>query len=194
MPRSRTWCAGRLKRSKFLQLSQYQHLSIVLEHTTMLRSMFMGGVRNLSFSAPLRSTATLATKTATSSTQTLPDLRALKFDSNGSKDLYAICKIHNMPYLVTKGDRLILPYKIKGYNVGDVLKLDQVVTLGSRNFTYNNAKGIPEKAFSLTATLAEITREPLYHVYKKKPRCRRLKTLDVEPYQTHLVINELKLN
>lgn len=152
----------------------------------MLRSLLTAGTRRFSQQAALRNAAPAASA--------VPDLKLLKFDSNASNDLYAICKIHNMPYLVTKGDRLILPYKIRNHNIGDVLKLDNVVTLGSRNFTVNNDKGIPSLAFLLTATLAEITREPKYHVYKKKPRCRRLKTVEVEPYQTHLVINELKLN
>lgn len=150
----------------------------------MFKSAF--GTRLLSFSAPLRNVASAAQKQ-------VPDLAALKFDSNASRELYAVCKIHNMPYMVTKGDRLVLPYKIRNHVVGDVLKLDNVVSIGSRNFTYNDDSGIPEEAYELTATLAEITREPKYQVYKKKQRCRRLKTVDVEPFQTHLVINELKL-
>ena len=143
----------------------------------MLKSVFMGGARHLSMSAPLRSAAAASVAATVSGTNTtkksVPDLRLMKFDSNGSKDLYAICKIHNMPYLVTKGDKLILPYKIKNHNVGDVLKLDRVVTLGSRNFTFNDDKGIPSSAFSLTATLTEITREPLYHVYKKEAQMQK---------------------
>lgn len=123
-----------------------------------------------------------------------PDLQALKFDSNASNDLYAICKIHNIPYLVTKGDRLILPYKMRNLNVGDVLRLDNVTTLGSRNFTFTNSQGIPLLAFSLTATLTEITREPKYFVQKKRQRCRRIKTVEVEPFQTHLTISELRIH
>lgn len=120
-------------------------------------------------------------------------MRLLKFDSNGQQDLYAVGRIHNIPYLVTKGDKLVLPYKIRHHEVGDVLRLTNVTTIGSRNFTYNRAEGIPQEAFELTATLTEITKEPKWYVYKKKPRCRRLKTVEVEPFQTHMVIDELKL-
>lgn len=95
---------------------------------------------------------------------------------------------------MTKGDKIILPYKIKGHEVGDRLNLGNVTSIGSRNFTYNKAEGIDQSAFQLTATLAEITKEPKYYVYKKKQRCRRIKTVEVEPFQTHLVIDELKLN
>lgn len=150
----------------------------------MFTSYLKSSARLLSTFAPLRN---VAARTKVS------DLAPLKFDSNGSSELYAICKIYNIPYMVTKGDKLILPYKIKNHNVGDVLKLSNVTTIGSRNFTYNDDNGIPESAYELTATLAEITREPKYQVYKKKQRCRRLKTVDVEPFQTHLVISELKL-
>lgn len=141
------------------------------------------GTRLLSYTSLLRNAVS----------RNLPDLAALKFDSNASNDLYAVCKIHNIPYMVTKGDRLILPYKVKNHEVGDVFKLNNVVTIGSRNFTYNDNQGIPEGTYELSATLAEITKEPKYQVYKKKQRCRRLKTVDVEPFQTHLVIKELKL-
>lgn len=116
----------------------------------------------------------------------------LRLDSAALRHLYAVCKIHNMPYLVTRGDRIVLPYKMQGA-VGDVLTLDNVTTLGSRNYTYHRDEGIPTSEYELTATLAEITREPLWHVYKKKQRCRRLKTVPVEPFQTHLVISELRL-
>lgn len=154
----------------------------------MLRTAFTS-YRLLSLSALLRNTAAVAS----SASRALPDLTYLKFDSNASKDLYAVCKIHNIPYMVTKGDKLILPYKIRNHEVGDVLKLDNVVTLGSRNFTYNDKEGIPEDVFELTATLAEITKEPKYQVVRTKQRCRRRKTTDVEPFQTHLIINELRL-
>lgn len=150
----------------------------------MLRSAFKTAARQLSNSVPLRNAV---------SRSKVADLSALKFDSNGCSELYAVCKIHNIPYMVTKGDTLVLPYKIRNHKVGDMLKLSEVITIGSRNFTYNDDLGIPESAYKLTATLTEITREPKYQVYKKKQRCRRLKTVDVEPFQTHLVINELKL-
>lgn len=161
----------------------HQKKKSLLATLDMFKTIVTGSTRLLSHAAPLR----------TSAAKAVPDLAPLKFDSNGSSSLYAICKIHNMPYLVSKGDRLVLPYKMKNVKVGDVLKLNNVTSIGSRNFTFNDDNGIPELAFELTATLAEITREPKYQVYKKKQRCRRLKTVDVEPYQTHLVISELKL-
>lgn len=133
------------------------------------------------------------TTSTTNTTTTIPELAALKVNSAGSNHLYAVFKLHNMPYLVTKGDSVYLPFKLKNAEVGDELVLNEVTTLGSPDFTYNNDKGISPDAFSLKASVVEITKEPYYEVYRKKQRCRRLKTFPVEPYQTVLRINELKL-
>lgn len=130
----------------------------------------------------------------TLATSTRPDLTPLKLNSNGSKHLYAVFKLHNMPYLVTKGDKVYLPFKLANAQVGDLLVLDNVTTLGSPDFTYNNDEGIPQDLYQLKASVVEITREPYYEVYRKKQRCRRLKTFPVEPFQTVLMINELKVN
>lgn len=158
---------------------------------TSLRSLSHSNIARSAYSIPKPVVPAAAVKSAA---KEVTNLNFLKFDSNGLNDLYAICRIYNIPFLVTKGDRIILPYKIKNHEVGDVLKLGNVTTIGSRNFTYNRSEGIPQSEFKLTATLTEITKEPKYYVYKKKPRCRRLKTVEVEPFQTHLVIDELKLS
>lgn len=156
----------------------------------------LNSARQFSLSTLLRNVASTTIKESQSSSLSPSlnkDLAFLKFDSNASQRLYAVCKLYNVPYMVTKGDRLILPYKIKNHSVGDLLKLNNVVTLGSRNFTYSDKKGIPDSVYELTATVAEITKEPMYHIVKTKQRCRRTKTLEVQPFQTHLVINELRL-
>lgn len=137
---------------------------------------------------------TVIRRLATSSI-TVPEthLQALKFDSNGSNSLYAILRLHNIPYLVTKGDKIILPTKMKGVRIGDQLDINKVTTIGSPNFTYNDENGIPQDFYKLKANVVEITREPYYEVYRKKKRCRRLKTFPVENYQTVLMIDELSL-
>ncbi|CAH6719669.1 54S ribosomal protein L49, mitochondrial [[Candida] jaroonii] len=128
-----------------------------------------------------------------SQTVSTQNFNLLKFDSNGSKNLYAILRIHNIPYLVTKGDKIILPTKLKGVKVGDQLDINKVTTLGSPNFTFNDNNGINKDLYNLKLNVVEITREPYYEVYRKKQRCRRLKTFPVENYQTVLTINELSL-
>lgn len=131
--------------------------------------------------------------TAIPSAATTSPVSALKFTSNGSRDLYAIMKLHNLPYLVTKGDKVYLPYKLKNASIGDVLNITEVTTLGSPSYTLNAKEGIAPELFELKASVVEITREPVYQVVRKKQRCRRKKTFNVEPFQTVLMINELKL-
>lgn len=58
------------------------------------------------------------------------DLTPLKL----SNELYAIFRIHNRPYLVTKGDTVTLPFKLKQAEIGDILNLEDVTTIGSRNY------------------------------------------------------------
>lgn len=120
-------------------------------------------------------------------------LMLLKLDSNASSHLYAIFKLHNLPYLVTKGDKVYLPFKLKNSKVGDELDLNHVTTLGSPEYTFNSDTGIDPSVFELKASIVEITREPLYQVYRTKQRCRRIKTFQVEPFQTVLMISELRL-
>ncbi|KAI5949428.1 hypothetical protein KGF54_005663 [Candida jiufengensis] len=147
---------------------------------------------------PTNFNTTTTTTTTTNNnpiSQNITDsISTLKLSSNGSRDLYAIFRLYNMPYLVTKGDKIYLPFKLKNVKIGDNLKLNDVITLGSTNYTYNNDKGIDSSIYNLQANVIEITREPLYHVIRKKQRCRRTKTFNVEPFQTVLMINELKLN
>lgn len=120
-------------------------------------------------------------------------LSALKSDSIAGKNLYAVFRLHNLPYLVTKGDKVILPFKMKNVNVGDKLNLTDVITLGSPHYTYTQKEGISEQLFKLTANVTEVTREPYYEVIKTRPRCRRKKIVPVQPFQTVLTIDTLKL-
>ncbi|KAK6202346.1 mitochondrial 54S ribosomal protein YmL49 [Scheffersomyces amazonensis] len=148
---------------------------------------------SISSSIPTPTPTPTATASSTASSIPKPDLRPLKLNSNGSRDLYAIFKLHNMPYMVTRGDKVYLPFRLKGARVGDSLLLNYVTTLGSPEYTCKIDEGIPTDLYKLKASVVEITREPYYEVYRKKQRCRRLKTFPVEPYQTVLMINELKL-
>ncbi|KAK6455368.1 mitochondrial ribosomal protein, large subunit [Scheffersomyces xylosifermentans] len=161
--------------------------------------MFRSRITAAARFSPARALATATNSGSSAPIAAVPnalkaDLTSLKLNSNGSKDLYAVFRLHNMPYLVTKGDKVYLPFKLKNAEVGDSVVLNDVTTIGSPDFTYNKEEGISEELYELKASVVEITREPYYEVYRKKQRCRRLKTFPVEPFQTVLMINELKLN
>lgn len=156
------------------------HINI---HTVMFQSVVKAS----------RSTALRSMSVSTRPSISKSDLLPLKINSNGSDHLYAIFKLHNMPYLVTKGDKVYLPFKLKNAEVGDQLVLNNVTTIGSPDYTYNDSEGIPKNLYNLKANVVEITKEPYYEVTRTKQRCRRLKTFPVQPFQTVLMINELKL-
>lgn len=151
----------------------------------------VSAVRSQARATRLASTYTTAVPSA--STYTRESIAPLKINSNGSEHLYAIFKLHNMPYMVTKGDKVYLPFKLKNAEVGDQLFLNNVTTIGSPDYTLNDDAGIPSDLYSLKANVIEVTREPYYEVVKKKQRCRRFKRIPVQPFQTVLRIEELKL-
>lgn len=141
----------------------------------------------------LSSNRVFSANLATSTAAAIPDLSAMKLDSNNSQDLYSVVKIYKKPYLVTKGDKIVLPFKLKDAEVGDLLILNEITTLGSPQYTYQCDNGIPQEVCEVLAKVVEITKEPYYEVVRRKKRCRRRKTIPVEPFQTHLMINELRL-
>lgn len=106
-------------------------------------------------------------------------------------DLYAVFRIHNRPYLVTKGDKVILPFKMKQAEVGDTLKLTDVITLGSRNFTL---KGDPidPSLYKLKATVIEKTKRKFEIREVTKRRNRRVRHAKRKGDLTVLRISKLE--
>lgn len=119
----------------------------------------------------------------------LPDLQPLKFE----KDLYATIRIHNRPYLITEGDKIILPFRLKNAEVGDVLNFDDVTTIGSRNFTYSDTP-IDSSLYSIKATVIEKTKKPMYTKEITKRRQRHVRHVNVKHDLTVLRVSELKLS
>ncbi|CAI5760472.1 unnamed protein product [Candida verbasci] len=132
------------------------------------------------------------TTTTTTATSVSP-INLLKYSSNGSRDLYAIANIHNLPYLIRKGDLVYLPYKLKNVKVGDLIDFKKITTIGSPNVTLNEKDGINPNLLDINASCVEITKEPIRVKINKKQRCRRTTRIYDEPYQTVIRINELRL-
>lgn len=116
------------------------------------------------------------------------DLLPLKFE----QDIYATIKIHNRSYLVTEGDTVILPFRLKEAEVGDVLDIYNVTTLGSRNYTVVG-EPIDKSLYSIKATVIEKTKNPLYIKEVTKRRNRHVRHIPVQHDKTILRISELKI-
>ncbi|CEP22256.1 unnamed protein product [Cyberlindnera jadinii] len=119
----------------------------------------------------------------------VPDLTPLKLEG----DLYAVVKVHNNPFLVTKGDKMVLPFNLKTAEVGDVLNFHNVTTIGSRNYTFVDEPISPE-LFTIKATVLEKTKLPMRVTEKTKRRQRIVKHAISKPHRTILRVTELKLN
>lgn len=110
-----------------------------------------------------------------------------------SNELYAIFKIHNRPYLVTKGDKVFLPFKLKQAEVGDILNLTDVTTIGSRNYKIVDYPLDPS-LYTIKATVLEKTKRPLRIREITKRRNRKVRHAINKSDITVLRISELKMN
>lgn len=117
------------------------------------------------------------------------DLAPLKL----SNELYAIFKIHERPYLVTKGDEVILPFRLNRAEVGDTLNLTDVTTIGSRNYKLVDSQ-IDPSIFTIKAVVLEKTKRAYQVREVTKRRNRRVRHAVNKADQTVLRISELKLN
>ncbi|ODV94961.1 hypothetical protein PACTADRAFT_50799 [Pachysolen tannophilus NRRL Y-2460] len=116
------------------------------------------------------------------------DLSPLKFE----QDLYVTLRIHNRPYLVTLGDKVVLPFKLKHAEIGDVLKFNDVTSIGSRNYTVTGDP-IDPSLFSIKAVVIEKTKNPMYTKEITKRRQRHVRHVNVKHDITILRISELSI-
>lgn len=154
--------------------------------------MFMRNLGKLVFPSIkfIRTNTTLANTAAATTTplKTKIDTTPLKL----SNELYAIFRIHNRPYVVTEGDKVILPFKMKQADVGDVLNLTDVTTIGSRNYRLVDDP-IDQSLYSLKATVLEKTKRKYRVREVTKRRNRRVRHAVSKGDLTIIRISELKV-
>lgn len=105
--------------------------------------------------------------------------------------LYASVRIHNKPYLVTRGDLVHLPFNLKSAQVGDKLRFSAIDTVGSRNYTWNG--DVSADQVLVEAVVVEKSRAPMSIKEVTKRRNRHVKHLLNKPAYTTLRVSELKL-
>jgi large subunit ribosomal protein L21 len=82
---------------------------------------------------------------------------------------YVVASIVGRKYILTPSDTLSIP-RLRDVNVGDVLLLDEINELGSRDFTLRGNPSIPASRVQVHATVLEHTKGPMEFIYKKKRR------------------------
>lgn len=118
-----------------------------------------------------------------------PDLTPLKFEQN----IYATIDIHNRPYLVTLGDEITLPFRMKHAEIGDTLRFTDIKTLGSKNYTYNISEGIDPSVATIKGVILEKTKNPMTVKEITKRRNRHTRHVQVKHDLTKVRITELSL-
>ncbi|KAG0137627.1 ribosomal protein L21-like protein [Tuber indicum] len=141
-------------------------------------------------SPPSEAPPTVRSDPAPTAHESLSLLAALKVQPSK----YIMVKIQGFTFLVTPGDKVVLPFLLKDVRVGDTLRLTHATTLGSRDYTMKGNPYIDERLFECRATLIEETAEPLRKKEKKKRRTRRTKTVKSKHRYSVLMIKELVIN
>lgn len=123
-----------------------------------------------------------------SNTITATDLTPLKL----SNELYAEFRVHGRPYVVTEGDKVILPYKVNNAEVGDILNLTDVRSIGSRNYKLVD-EPIDPSLYTLKATVLEKTKRKFEIREVTKRRNRRVRHAKSKGDLTMIRISELSV-
>ncbi|KAF2739240.1 hypothetical protein EJ04DRAFT_508951 [Polyplosphaeria fusca] len=117
---------------------------------------------------------------------------------------YLTVHIHGRPYLLTAGDTLRLPFLMPNVKPGDVLRLNRVTHIGSRDYTLKapepvkGTRDAPKKVFYLDerlfvcrAMVVGVEQEPLRIMEKTKRRQRHVKHVKSQHQYTVLKISEI---
>ncbi|GMM34472.1 mitochondrial 54S ribosomal protein YmL49 [Saccharomycopsis crataegensis] len=123
------------------------------------------------------------------------DLSAFK--SVPQSNLYATIKIFNKPYLVTAGDKVILPHNLKNVDIGSVIKFNDIVNIGSRDVVFypptDDAEGVLEKVVKIEGTVIEKTKNKAAEKLTTWQRNRKNKRALVKHKKTVIRISEVSV-
>jgi large subunit ribosomal protein L21 len=105
---------------------------------------------------------------------------------------YVVASVAGKKYLLAPRDLLTVP-RLRDVNVGDVLRLNAVHEVGSREYTLRGAPDLPTDTVSVSATVVEHTKGALERITKFKRRKGYKKViLHKQPY-TRLRIGNIEL-
>lgn len=105
---------------------------------------------------------------------------------------YVVATLVGRRLILTPRDLVTVP-RLKDVGVGDVLQLNAIEELGSREFTVRGSPYLPEKVVSVTATVVEHTKGKLEKIVKFKRRKGYKKTIKHKQTYTRLRINDIQI-
>ena len=93
-------------------------------------------------------------------------------------------------YILAPRDLLTVP-RLKDVRVGDVLSLDEIHEVGSREYTLRGNPTIPPEQVKVDATVVEHTKGQMKVIFKKKRRKGYQKTITHKQTYTRLRIGSI---
>ncbi|KAG0014575.1 hypothetical protein BGZ81_000376 [Podila clonocystis] len=105
---------------------------------------------------------------------------------------YAVAEIKNRPYLITKNDIIVLD-RLKDVKLGDVIELNQIKELGSKDYSIQGQPYVSPEYFSIKATVIEQPKGKMIETFKKKRRKHFQRRYQFKPLHTLLRVSELEV-
>ena len=105
---------------------------------------------------------------------------------------YVVATLAGRKHILTPRDLLTVP-RIRDVKVGDVLTLDEIHELGSREYTLRGNPVIPPSRVKVDATVVEHTKGNMEFIFKKKRRKGYRKTIQHKQPYTRLRIGNIEI-
>jgi len=105
---------------------------------------------------------------------------------------YIVASFAGRKYILTPRDILTVPH-LRDVKVGDVLALDEIHELGSREYTLRGNPVIPSTSVKVEATVVEHTKGKMEFIFKKKRRKGYQKTIKHKQPYTRLRIGNIDI-
>lgn len=105
---------------------------------------------------------------------------------------YAVAEIKNRPYLITKNDIIVLD-RLKDVKLGDVIELNQIKELGSKDYAIQGKPYVSPEYYSIKATVIEQPKGKIIETFKKKRRKHFQRRYHIKPLHTLLRVSELEV-
>ncbi|KAJ1979290.1 hypothetical protein H4R35_001574 [Dimargaris xerosporica] len=121
------------------------------------------------------------------------ETKALVHRLRNQAKYYATVKIKGKCYTITEGD-LIVTDRMADLSLGDVLNLDSVVELGSKDYTIVGKPLVSTDYFTIKAVVTEHPVSSMVTTTKFKKRKDYHKTIEYQPRYTLLRIAKLDMN
>lgn len=105
---------------------------------------------------------------------------------------YVVASFAGTKYVLTPRDLLTVPH-LRDVKVGDVLALDEIHEIGSREYIIRGNPVIPADKVKMEATVVEHTKGKMEFIFKKKRRKGYRKTIQHKQPYTRLRIGNIQI-